>query len=91
MFIDIAIQDLVLVDKARVPFKPGLNIISGETGAGKSALLNGLKLIAGEKGGRDWIRNGAQKAIVEARFIAPHLNELLKELGFETDEILVLR
>lgn len=91
MFIDIAIQDLVLVDKARVPFKPGLNIISGETGAGKSALLNGLKLIAGEKGGSDWIRNGAQKAIVEARFIAPHLNELLKELGFETDEILVLR
>lgn len=91
MFLDIAIQDLVLVDKARVPFKPGLNIISGETGAGKSALLNGLKLIAGEKGGSDWIRNGAQKAIVEVRFIAPHLNDFIKELGIEPDEILVLR
>lgn len=91
MFLDIAIQDLVLVDLARVPFKPGLNIISGETGAGKSALLNGLKLISGEKGGSDWIRHGAQKAIVEVRFIAPHLNELLGELGIATDEVLTIR
>lgn len=91
MFLDIALQDLVLVDMARVPFKPGLNIISGETGAGKSALLNGLKLISGEKGGSDWIRNGAQKAIVEVRFIAPHLNEKLIDLGIDVDEILVLR
>ena len=91
MFLDIAIQDLVLVDMARVPFKPGLNIISGETGAGKSALLNSLKLISGDKGGADWIRHSAQKAIVEVRFIAPHLNDLLKELGIEVDEILTLR
>lgn len=91
MFLDIAIQDLVLVDQARVPFKPGLNIISGETGAGKSALLNGLKLISGEKGGSEWIRHGANKAIVEIRFRAPHLKGLLQDLGLEADEVLTLR
>ncbi len=62
------IQNLILIEKAEIHFGPGLNIITGETGSGKSALFAAIHLIAGERGDRSLVRNGAEMAIVEAEF-----------------------
>jgi DNA repair protein RecN (Recombination protein N) len=91
MLREIRLENLVLVEKAAIPFKPGLNIISGETGAGKSALLHALKLLSGEKGSSDWIKHGESKASVEAVFIAPNLIPYLESIGIEADEVLTIR
>ena len=62
----LSIQNLILVDKAEVDFGPGLNIITGETGSGKSAILTAIRLILGQRADMQWIRKGADLAIVEA-------------------------
>ncbi len=61
------IENLILIESVKIHFHPGLNIITGETGAGKSALLTAFRLLAGEKGDLRLIRQGASKAIVEAK------------------------
>jgi DNA repair protein RecN (Recombination protein N) len=60
------IQNLILVEKAQIQFGPGLNIMTGETGAGKSAILAAIRLILGERADAQLIRTGADLAIVEA-------------------------
>jgi len=60
------IENLVLVEKAEIPFGPGLNILTGETGAGKSAVLSAIRLLLGMRAETDLIRKGADRAIVEA-------------------------
>ncbi len=62
----ISIQNLILIDRAEIHFGKGLNIITGETGAGKSAILTAIRLILGERADIQWIRKGADLAIVEA-------------------------
>jgi len=62
------IQNYILIDKIRIEFGDGLNIITGETGAGKSILVDALGAVLGETLSRDSIRQGAQKAIFEAQF-----------------------
>ncbi len=60
------IQNLILVEKGEIAFGPGLNILTGETGSGKSAILSAIHLIAGERADAGLIRKGAEFAIVEA-------------------------
>jgi len=62
----LVIDHLVLVEHAEIHFKPGLNIITGETGAGKSAVMAALKLIIGERADASFLRKGADKGKVEA-------------------------
>jgi DNA repair protein RecN (Recombination protein N) len=62
----LSIQNLILIDCADIHFGPGLNIITGETGAGKSAILTAIRLILGERADIQWIAKGADLAIVEA-------------------------
>lgn len=62
------IQDLVIIDDLTVDFGPGLNLLTGETGAGKSILVDALGLAAGARGERELVRNGAERAVVEAVF-----------------------
>jgi DNA repair protein RecN (Recombination protein N) len=63
------IQNLVLVDSLEMELSAGMNVITGETGAGKSILLKGLGLIAGMRGGAELIREGADKCEVEGLFV----------------------
>lgn len=93
MLKEILIQNLVLVEKAHIPFNKGLNIISGETGAGKSALLHALRLLTGEKGDHTLIRHGETKAIVEASFKNERLFELLdkNDITYDPTEPIVIR
>ncbi len=68
MLAELAIDDLVLIAQARLEFAPGLNVITGETGAGKTLLTQGIGLLLGQKGEEGLIRPGAERALVQAVF-----------------------
>ena len=90
------IEQLALVEKLELEFDAGLNVLTGETGAGKSIVLGALSLLAGARAGADVIREGADQAIVEAVFNTEGLPALEAELaarGFEVDahELIVRR
>lgn len=84
----LTIENLVLVDCETVVFQEGFNVLSGETGAGKSALMGALGLALGDKCDASLIRRGATRAIVEAVFAKPVAavwQELMEQEGLETD------
>lgn len=97
MLQSIRIQNIVLVESAEVPFGPGFNVITGETGAGKSAIMAALSLVAGARSDATLIRKGADKGIVEATFEASPTAavwDLLHDAGVEgsqTDLIVIRR
>ncbi len=68
MLAELAITDLVLIAEARLAFSPGLNVITGETGAGKTLLAQAIGLLMGQRGGADLVRPGAERAVVQALF-----------------------
>ena len=83
------IQQLALVEELELEFGPGLNVLTGETGAGKSIVLGALGLLAGARADRDSIREGADEAVVEAVFEITGLADLeacLAERGLEAEE-----
>ncbi len=71
MLAELSINDLVLIAEARLAFSPGLNVITGETGAGKTLLAQAIGLLMGQKGGDELVRPGAQRALVQALFESP--------------------
>ncbi|MBM3989411.1 MAG: DNA repair protein RecN [Planctomycetes bacterium] len=68
MLVELEISDLALIERAELSFGPGLNVITGETGAGKSLLVGALELLLGEKPKTAIVRSGAARATVEGRF-----------------------
>ena len=68
MLTHLQLKDLVIVDEAELDFGPGLTALTGETGAGKSIVVDALLLIAGGRGGGDIVRQGAERAEVAASF-----------------------
>src|SRR5258708_33007827 len=69
MLASLSVRDIVLIERAELHFAPGLNVLTGETGAGKSILLDALGLAAGERGlGRTIIRGGAEQGALSAIF-----------------------
>lgn len=90
------IKNLVLIEDASLAFRPGLNILTGETGSGKSALMHGLSLAIGERSDSSLIRCGCEKGIVEAIFESDRLplNSLLSDAGIDHengDELIIRR
>lgn len=88
------IQNLILVENATITFNPGLNILTGETGSGKSAIIHGLGLVIGERGDTSLIRKGCDKGVVEAVFdLSSDLSALLSEGGIdhEPEQELIIR
>ena len=74
------IENLAVVERAELAFGPGLNVVTGETGAGKSIVLGALALLAGARASADVVRDGAEEAVVEAIFRTQLLPELEVEL-----------
>jgi len=79
------IKNLVLVESCEIHFKPGFNVLTGETGAGKSIILSSLSLLLGQRQDSSQIRQGAPCAIVEATFDLPSVEALLDEAGIVYD------
>src|SRR6187397_2642357 len=64
----ISIRNLAVIDRLEVEFEPGLNVLTGETGAGKSILVGAVGLLVGGRASADLVRTGEEQAIVEAIF-----------------------
>src|SRR4030066_2587823 len=95
MLVHLTIPDFAIISRLDVQFKAGLNILSGETGAGKSIIISAVNLILGGRAHSDLIRTGSEEAKVEALFIL-HRNaavgQLLKNMGFPFEgELLIKR
>lgn len=80
MLVQLTITDFAIIDYLSVTFSEGLNILSGETGAGKSIIINAVNLILGERASNDLIRTGADRAVVEALFQLPLQSPLSRSL-----------
>lgn len=88
MLLDLRVKNLALIEKAEVSFSEGLNILTGETGAGKSIIIGSVNMALGGKVSRDMIRQGAEYAYVELIFSVeePDKREKLRELDVELPE-----
>ncbi len=89
MIESLRIDNLAIVESAALEFGPGLNVLTGETGAGKSIVLGALALLTGARASSDAIREGSDGAVVEAVFRTDGLAELeveLLERGLEGEE-----
>src|SRR5438093_4987682 len=65
---ELRVRDLAVIADVTLPFQPGLNVLTGETGAGKSMVVDALALLLGERASADIVRPGAEKTIVEGAF-----------------------
>ncbi len=92
MLVELRFRDFVLIREANLSFDPGFTVLTGETGAGKSLLMQGLHLLLGARGGPHLIRPGAKEAIIEAVISGGGLlTQRLSEMGYEPSEEVVLR
>src|SRR5512143_1958207 len=98
MLKELNIKNIAIIDQLRVEFAPGLNVFTGETGAGKSIVVDALNLALGERASADLIRTGCQEAVVEAAFElngrgTAEITALLSEQGIEVNpgEDLIVR
>ncbi len=90
---EIRVRDLAVIADARLELGPGLNVLTGETGAGKSMLVDALALLLGERADGGMVRPGADRAVVEgafdigaANFATPDLAATLERLGIEPED-----
>ena len=91
MLLELAITDFAIIQSSRITFGPGMHVLTGETGAGKSILLDALGLVLGDRASSDVVRTGARRARVEALFEldgarGAQVRSLLEEQGIEADE-----
>lgn len=95
MLIELRIENLAVIERLSVRLDPGLNVLTGETGAGKSIIVGALSLLLGERASSDAVRTGAERAVVEGVFEIgdrPEIRAILEEQGLEAEEgLLILR
>ena len=94
MLNDLSIKNFAIIDELNVSFNNGLNIISGETGAGKSIIIGAVSLLLGDRATADMIRSQADAATVEALFDIGQnktLKEKIEEMGFAAADELIIR
>lgn len=82
------IENIAVIEKASVDFSPGLNVLTGETGAGKSIVIDSINAILGERTSKELVRHGCDNAYVSAYFddIPESVSKKLAEIGYELDD-----
>ena len=92
MLSSLQIENVAVIQKAEVHFEPGLNVLTGETGAGKSILIDSINAILGNRTSKDLVRTGAAKAVIRAAFeqVPAAVLDKLEQSGYERSEALLL-
>ena len=95
MLCEVHITNLALIEELKLSFAGGLSVLTGETGAGKSIILQAIHLLSGGKASLSWIRNGASNATIEALFEIRHDHEYvakrLTEQGLDNDGTVIIK
>ena len=92
MLSSLQIENVAVIQKANVHFEKGLNVLTGETGAGKTILIDSINAILGNRTSKDLVRTGAAKAVIRAAFedVPPAVLDSLEKAGYERSEALLL-
>ncbi|WP_026689328.1 DNA repair protein RecN [Alteribacter aurantiacus] len=96
MLVELSIKNFAIIDHVTVPFEEGLTVLSGETGAGKSIIIDAIGLLIGGRGSVEFVRHGSKRAEIEGLFSVDPSNDihsLMEEVGIEVagDDMVVLR
>src|SRR5580700_1689101 len=89
MLVELVVENYAVVERVRVRFHPGLNLLTGETGSGKSIVVDALGLLFGGRASADMIRSGHQRARISGIFTVPDLSQL--DIAVEDGELLIER
>ena len=91
MLQQLSIKNIALIEELSIEFESGFNVLSGETGAGKSIIIDSLNLVLGERADKELVRSGMQKARVEGIFtVNEDICELLEEAGIECEDAFLI-
>ena len=90
MIVELNISNFAIIDNLKINFTKGFNVLTGETGAGKSIIIEGINMILGQRASKDFIRKGSQKATLEGLFYLQgsarnNINPILEEYGIDID------
>ena len=93
MLTNLHVQNFAIIDKIDIDFKSGLTVLTGETGAGKSLIIDAIGLLIGAKASHSLVRNGASKATIEGVFdnVNDSIKDFLTDLEIDSDEELIIR
>ncbi|HVO66599.1 MAG TPA: DNA repair protein RecN [Syntrophales bacterium] len=94
MLTELSIRNFAIIDELKISFTEGLNVITGETGAGKSIIIGAMSLLLGDRSSVDMIRSQEDSAVVEAMFDIGEMNDLkkvIREMGFHVGKELILK
>ena len=91
MLNELHIENIAVIEKADIEFSGGLNILTGETGAGKSIVIDSIGAVLGERVSKELVRRGAEKGVVTAVFNAEGCEKWLEENGIESDDELIIQ
>ena len=89
---ELSVQDFAIISNLNITFKDGMTTLTGETGAGKSIIIDAMGLLVGGRGSADFVRKGAEKCRIEGSFFVKHQEELerkLNDIGIEMDDNVV--
>lgn len=87
MLLQLEIENIAIIDRLNIALEPGFNVLTGETGAGKSILIDSINALLGSRVSRELIRSGAEKATVQGLFSKPPaLDPILAEYGIDADD-----
>jgi DNA repair protein RecN (Recombination protein N) len=92
MLLKLIVKDFALIDDVEIEFKEGLNVLTGETGAGKSIIIDAIGMILGERASSEYIRSGKEFSVIEAVFEYnnPTIYNILTEMGIEQEDNLLI-
>lgn len=91
MLLELNIRDFAIIDDIKIEFTKGFNVLTGETGSGKSIIIDALSLLLGGRANKDFIRKGRDFAYIEGLFdLDDNMREYLKEIGYGDEELLIV-